>query len=123
MGRMHWIVAFVRHCHLGSFSGITGSRKIRRNSSVVIARRFARASIKLTGRGVTTMTATVEYKEYRIETEEKDGEWFATIGRLDGLEVRSKAGRYRLYRTRTGTLTKDEALDLARDLIDGRSVA
>ena len=25
--------------------------------------------------------------------------------------------------TRTGTLTKDEALDLARDLIDGRSVA
>jgi hypothetical protein len=26
------------------------------------------------------MAATVEYKEYRIETEEKDGEWFATIG-------------------------------------------
>ena len=69
------------------------------------------------------MTATVEYKEYRIETEEKDGEWFATIGRLDGLDVMSRAGRYRLYRTRTGTLTKDEALDLARDLIDGRSVA
>ena len=39
------------------------------------------------------MTATVEYKECRIETEEKDGEWFATIGRLDGLEVRSRAGR------------------------------
>ena len=68
------------------------------------------------------MAATVEYKEYRIETEEKDGEWFATIGRLDGLDVMSRAGRYRLYRTRTGTLTKDEALDLARDLIDGRSV-
>ena len=65
----------------------------------------------------------VEYKVYRIETEEKDGEWFATIGRLDGSEVRSRAGRYRLYRTRTGTLTNDEALDLARDLIDGRSVA
>jgi hypothetical protein len=68
------------------------------------------------------MDATVEYKEYRIETEEKDGEWFTTIGRLDGLEVRSRAGRHRLYRTRTGTPTKDEALDLARDLIDGRSV-
>jgi hypothetical protein len=38
------------------------------------------------------MDATVEYKEYRIETEEKDGEWFTTIGRLDGLEVRSRAG-------------------------------
>jgi len=60
----------------------------------------------------------MEYKEYRIETEKRDGEWFATISRLDGLEVRSRAGRYRLY----GTLTKDEALDLARDLIDGRSV-
>ena len=64
----------------------------------------------------------MEYKEYRIETEKRDGEWFATISRLDGLEVRSRAGRYRIYRTRTGTLTKDEALDLARDLIDGRSV-
>jgi hypothetical protein len=49
--------------------------------------------------GVTTMAATMEYKEYRIETEQKDGEWFATIGRLDGLEVRSRAGRDRL-RTR-----------------------
>ena len=38
------------------------------------------------------MAATVEYKEYRIEMEEKDGKWFATIGRLDGLEVRSRAG-------------------------------
>jgi len=42
----------------------------------------------------------MEYREYWIETEEKDGEWFATIGRLDGSEVRSRAGRYRLYRTR-----------------------
>ena len=65
---------------------------------------------------------TMEYKEYRIEAEEKDGDWFATIGRVDGSEVRSRAGRHRLYRTRTGTLTKDEALDLARDLIDGGSV-
>ena len=64
----------------------------------------------------------MEYREYWIETEEKDGEWFATIGRLDGSEVRSRAGRYRLYRTMTGTLTEDQALDLARDLIDGRSV-
>ena len=64
----------------------------------------------------------MEYKEYWIEAEEKDGEWFATIGRVNGSEVRSSAGRYRLYRTRTGTLTKEEALDLARDLIDGRSV-
>ena len=35
----------------------------------------------------------MEYREYWIETEEKDGKWFATIGRLDGLEVRSRAGR------------------------------
>ena len=65
---------------------------------------------------------TMEYKKYRIETEERNGEWFATIGRLDGLEVWGRAGRHRLYRTKTGTLTKDEALDLARDPIDGRSV-
>ena len=64
----------------------------------------------------------MEYREYWIETEEKDGEWFATIGRVDGLEVRSRAGQYRLYRTRIGTPTQDEALDLARDLIDGHSV-
>jgi hypothetical protein len=64
----------------------------------------------------------MEYKEYWIEAEQKDGKWFSTIGRVDGSEVRSRAGRYRFYRTRTGTLTEDEALDLARDLIDGRSV-
>jgi hypothetical protein len=64
----------------------------------------------------------MKYQGYRIETEEKDGEWFATIGRLDGREVRSRAGQYHLYRTRTGTSTQDEAIDLARDLIDGHSV-
>ena len=29
----------------------------------------------------------MEYKEYWIEAEEKDGEWFATIGRVDGRKL------------------------------------
>jgi hypothetical protein len=65
--------------------------------------------------------AAIEYKGYRIEAFEEDGQWRASIGRLDGVHIRVGNMRYDVFTT-IGTPTENQVIALAHRLIDNHAV-